>query len=460
MQPLLAVHNSLINRIQTKLQLTNQQKCSLSHQRTTDTYFSTIQKHRSSKLRNQQLHSSVLLQSILKKMLNERSEITSTITSTETPTNRGTNPPRQTCKVGYYLPLHVIYRKRERSSLSYFIHNTDAISLEALEGKRLTNKGNKVGGREQVRQASRFSQQTANVKLDSPSKSKTNSDSSRVSVGGLARCAKFGIMKPTSFVGSDMRQVRKSSTMFTTVHQIHKCAIALLLLICSISIISVQPGSAQSTLNSAIQKLKITSDIISLPNDLGVIKMELHDRVVKPGDQVLAKNLKDFNPNKLTWEVDDQNSRYTVILVDLDRKPNASSSAYNQYTSFNIQGNNMISGQALVALDYPSVPCLGNSKHRMLMLALQQEQNIDITDVAKMAVSSGYSPSRENFKLDEFIKRYRLRVVAANVFLAAGEVGGLCSSASSIPLTSSISIAMVIAVCSRIASANLPLRLF
>lgn len=234
-------------------------------------------------------------------------------------------------------------------------------------------------------------------------------------------------------------------------------SVVQLLLVCSVLAL-LEPALAQSV-GQALQKLKINQDFATLPlsADLATIKLEIHDRAVKPGDQVPAKNVRDLNLAKVHWDVNGDESRYTLILLDLDRRQNnLTTGAYNQYTNFNILGNNINSGQTFVAFDPPSVPCTANSKHRILLLALLQDQNIDIVSVSDMAASSGYSPRRENFKLDEFIKRHRLRPRAANLFLATGETGGFCSSAyATLPtfspiqlFTSSILIAMVMAASS------------
>lgn len=233
-------------------------------------------------------------------------------------------------------------------------------------------------------------------------------------------------------------------------------SIVQVVLVCSLAMITLLQPSWAQTVGQALQKLKINQDFASLPltADLATIKLEIHDRAVKPGDQVPAKNVRDLNLAKVHWDVDSDDSRYTLILLDLDRRQNnQTSSAYNQYTNFNILGNNINSGQTFVAFDPPSVPCAANSKHRILLLALLQDQNIDIVNVSDMAASSGYSPRRENFNLGEFIKRHRLRTRAANLFLATGETGVFCSSAKAILptfspiqlLTSSIFIAMVMA---------------
>lgn len=211
---------------------------------------------------------------------------------------------------------------------------------------------------------------------------------------------------------------------------------------------------ADGSLVSNMQKLKISPDILPTNNYLSTIKVELHGNVVKPGDPVPAKNFKDLNMAKISWDVDNFEARYTLLLLDVDRKAGAGSNAsqtniYNQFTSLNIPGNIINAGQTIVAFDTPVVPCQPGSKHRILMLAFHQDQNIDISDVAYISASSGQSSKRENFKLDDFINRHRLELVAANVFLAVGETNGVCSGSPSLyqaqHSTLSILIAMVMA---------------
>lgn len=155
---------------------------------------------------------------------------------------------------------------------------------------------------------------------------------------------------------------------------------------------------------------------------------------------------------KIVWDVSNFDARHTLLLLDLDRKHsgNGTNSIYNQFTSLNIPGNVINAGQTIVAFDTPIVPCQPSSKHRILMLAFHQKQNIDISDVAYMSASSGQSSKRENFKLNDFINRHRLDLVAANVFLAIGETNGVCSSSVTLhslrSVSSSILIAMVTAI--------------
>lgn len=220
--------------------------------------------------------------------------------------------------------------------------------------------------------------------------------------------------------------------------------------LCILAITS-QYAAADSSLQSSMQRLKISPDIINVNDYTGVIKVELHGNIVKPGDPVPARHFKDLNMAKITWESDDYSVPHTLLLLDLDRKPgsNSTQNIYNQYTSLNIPGNVINQGQTIVAFDTPIVPCQPSAKHRILMLAFTQDQNIDISDVAYISASSGHSHKRENFKLREFIDRHRLRLTAANVFLAMGESNGVCSGSVTLHSLQSISlilIAMVITV--------------
>lgn len=226
---------------------------------------------------------------------------------------------------------------------------------------------------------------------------------------------------------------------------------ALLMTLCVLAFINAQFAIADSNLMSSMQKLKISPDIVYVNDDIAVIKVELHGNTVKPGDPVPARHFKDLNMAKISWEADDYTAPHTLLLLDLDRKPssNLTQNIYNQYTSLNIPGSYINQGQTIVAFDTPIVPCQPSTKHRILMLAFQQDQNIDISEVAYMSASSGHSHKRENFKLREFIDRHRLKLVAANVFLAMGESNGVCSGSvtlHSIQSVSSIEIAMVMAV--------------
>lgn len=210
---------------------------------------------------------------------------------------------------------------------------------------------------------------------------------------------------------------------------------ALLLTLCAILLSQSQLVSADALLQSQLQKLKISPDIISVPSYVETIKIEVHGNVVKPGDPVPAKHFKDLNMDKITWDVSNFDARHTLVLLDLDRKPtltsaNNSNSIYNQFTSLNIPGNVIKAGQNIAAFDTPIVPCPPSLKHRLLMLAFHQKQNIDISEVAYISTASGPNPKRENFKINEFMNKHRLELVAANVILAAGDPSGVCSGSS------------------------------
>lgn len=243
----------------------------------------------------------------------------------------------------------------------------------------------------------------------------------------------------------------KMTIMFNMENNIYYLS-ALLLALCTLSLTSFGLVKADAQLLQQVQKLKVSPDIIHIPSYIGTIRVELYNNPIKPGDSVPARNFKDLNMAKITWDVSNYDARHTLLLLDLDRKAGANNTQniYNQFTSLNIPGNLINAGQNIVAFEPPSVPCQPSTKHRILMLAFHQDQNIDIPDIAYMAASSGDSTRRENFKLQNFITRHRLELVAANVFSATGETNGICSSSStihhSIQSVSSILIAMVIAI--------------
>lgn len=199
---------------------------------------------------------------------------------------------------------------------------------------------------------------------------------------------------------------------------------SILILLC----VGPQSTTAQSLYNT-FQKLKIP-DIIPVTTSTSTIRVELNGNVVKPGDPIPAKNFKNLDIMKgVTWDVSGYEPKYTLMLLDLDKKPptNGTLNIYNQYTNLNIPGNQIINGQVIVALEAPNVPCEVSTKHRLVILALHQDQNFDIADVAYISASAGHSARRENFKLEDFIKRHRLHLAAANVFVAIGETGSTCS---------------------------------
>lgn len=244
-------------------------------------------------------------------------------------------------------------------------------------------------------------------------------------------------------------------------HKYHKRAVQLvcssLSFIASVSILSLyvtpQLAVAQS-LAAMTQKLKIP-DIIPITGSTSTIRVEINNNAVKPGDAIPARNFKNLDIMKgVSWDVgSNYDARYTLMLLDLDRKlsnanNNGTHTIYNQYTSLNIPGNYIGAGQVIVAFDPPNVPCHPSTKHRLVMLAFHQDQNIDLADIAYISASAGHSPRRENIKLDDFISRHRLHLVAANVFQAVGEANGICSGSATVyphifTLSSSIIIVMV-----------------
>lgn len=200
----------------------------------------------------------------------------------------------------------------------------------------------------------------------------------------------------------------------------------------------------EASLQSNMQKLKIPSDIVPVTGYTNTIKVELNGNVIKPGDPVPARNFKNLDFQKINWDADYE-AKYTLMLLDLDRKPgtNGSLNIYNQFTSVNIPGNIINGGQSIVAFDSPNVPCQPSTKHRLVMLAFRQDQNIDLADIAYISAPTGPSQRRENFKLEEFISRHRLELAAANVFLAIGEANGICSASITIHSLQSMSFGLV-----------------
>lgn len=325
---------------------------------------------------------------------------------------------------------------RSSSLLLSSNNNTDAILIERhikqqISSRHLqTRKPRKISPNSTLK----FSQ---NLKYN-PTKVNLTTTSKQQSVNSKA---KFNI-KYCCFKNQTRGSPRSTikSTMMNHIYYLT----AFLLTLCAISIV---PISADRALSSALEKLKISPDIISIHDDLTTIKLELHGNNVKPGDPVPAKHFKDLNINKIHWDAtfDD---RHTVMLVDLDRKPgpNITQNIYNQFTSLNIPGNAIGAGQTIVAFEPPIVPCHPSTKHRILLLALKQEQNIDLKDVFYISASSGHSESRENFKLNDFVKRHRLELVAANILQAIGETNGVCSGSTTLHSIHSITtflIAMV-----------------
>lgn len=216
----------------------------------------------------------------------------------------------------------------------------------------------------------------------------------------------------------------------------------LVLLLC----IAPKLTAAQS-LSSIAQKLKLPESI-PITSSTPIVRVQVSGNAVKPGDVISAKVLKGLDINKVDWDAD-YSGKYILMLLDLDRpKPDSNTTMiYNQYTNLNIPGNHVSSGQVITAFDSPSIPCQPPTKHRLVLLVLQQDQTIDLTDIAYISSPVGYSTRRDLSKFEDFTSRHRLHVAAANVFQAIGEVNGVCSAATtvhpSILSLSSIIIVMV-----------------
>lgn len=180
------------------------------------------------------------------------------------------------------------------------------------------------------------------------------------------------------------------------------------------------------------------NQIVDIPRFTETIKILINNQPVNPGDRVPAKNFKDFKNDRISWSVGSLDARHTLLMLDLDRRSAGSNltQVYNQFTSFNIPGSEINAGQTVVAFEPPIVQCTPPSKHRILMLALLQPQNIDLVDVVNIAASSGKSKNRENFDLKSLVRSHQLTVVAANAFYALGDVNGICSGASALSVGS------------------------
>lgn len=231
----------------------------------------------------------------------------------------------------------------------------------------------------------------------------------------------------------------KSERLSTECNRVQSCNITgnrlLLFSLALLAILTTVPSriDAADSVNTVLRKMKI-ADIISAPSYLDQIKVDLNNNNVKPEDNVPAKHFKDLKNDRISWPNGGPDVRYTILLLDLDRRSSAQpnkTTIYNQFLSINLPGDQINLGQAIVAFEPPIIPCSPSSKHRILMLALQQDQHIDIASVASMAASSGSSEKvREGFDIKGFIERHRLTIVAANAFYAVGEASGLCSGAS------------------------------
>lgn len=224
---------------------------------------------------------------------------------------------------------------------------------------------------------------------------------------------------------------------------------------CFVGLFSEQQQRANGLVQAAdlqtvLRNFSINPDVVQIPTYTETIRINLNNNEVKPGDRVPAKNFKDLKNDKISWSVSSLDARHTLILVDLDRKsPGVNQSQiYNQFTSLNMPGNDINLGQTIVAFEQPVVPCIQPSaKHRMLMLAFHQPNQIDMADVFNIAASSGNSEKRKNFDLKDFARKNQLTVVAANAFYAmAGDAQGICSGAMSSTLMHSVSWLHLLAV--------------
>lgn len=228
---------------------------------------------------------------------------------------------------------------------------------------------------------------------------------------------------------TNLLNTSRSSWIVNHQQLVHLLLVALL----AIHLTASQFALAADSLQSTLVKLKISPDIIPIPSYTETIRVELNGNVVKPGDVVPARNFKDLKNDKISWSVSSHDARHTILLLDLDRKigsqPSNQTQIYNQFTSINLPGAEINAGQTIVAFEPPVVPCSPSTKHRILMIALHQDQHIDLAEITYIAAASGSGDTRkrENFNLDQFIKRHRLTVTAANAFQAAGEINGVCS---------------------------------
>lgn len=377
-------------------------------------------------------------------MLNRRTIAKISITNTERETRKDNHN-----KI-VYLPLittTVTTTGDGRSSLfvsSSINNNTDAILTERQNKVRDSQIKQQISSRQVLAKKSHKIRVCSNLNIcQSPTYNPTKAN--------LTTARKQLVNSKTNFiienycVNNTPRGSPRSTIKSKMVSPIYYLT-ALLFALCAISLapISVQ---ADSLLSNVLQKSKIYPEIIK-ESDIYTIKLELNGNTVKPGDSIPAKYVKDLNILKINWDGSYPDDRTTVMIVDLDRKlgQNTTQSIYNQFTSLNIPGTSIGAGQTIVAFEPPIVSCNPSAKHRILLLALKQRQNIDLKDIFYMSASSGHSQSRENFKLNEFIERHRLEIVAANVLYAYGETNGVCNGGltlHSIQNLSSILIAMV-----------------
>lgn len=222
---------------------------------------------------------------------------------------------------------------------------------------------------------------------------------------------------------------------------------SLSFILCALLTPSVIFVNADATLQQAISKFKV-NEVVAIPSYVGNIKIKLGGNFVRPGDTVPAKSFRELEMKDISWDNNNYEAMHTVMMLDLDRgnKPaNSTQGIYNQFTSLNIPANFITAGQSIVAFEAPTPPCTPSSKHRILVLALHQDQNIDISDVASMSASSGYSIRRENIRINEFITKHRLEIVAATVLSVVGDGGGLCNGSPALS-ASYILISMVMMI--------------
>lgn len=204
-----------------------------------------------------------------------------------------------------------------------------------------------------------------------------------------------------------------------------------------LSAVAIEP--AEASLYSTARKLQIPESLIPITGSTGLVQVQLNGNEVKPGDTVPAKSFRQLEFNKITWTVYSSDARYTLMLIDLDRKsiyPQGQMNLthfniYNQYTNINIPGNLINVGQTITAFDAPSVPCSPGVKHRLALLVFHQDEVIDMPELIHISASTGYSKRRENIQLQDIMTKAHLTLHAANIFQAVGESGGVCSGAAS-----------------------------
>lgn len=199
-------------------------------------------------------------------------------------------------------------------------------------------------------------------------------------------------------------------------------------------LLALQGAVADGSIESNLKKYNINPDIV--PSNIDILRVEIRNKELKPGDLVPAKNFQDFIQAKFSWG-ESRNDRYTLLLIDLDRGVKNKSqtptiTGYAQFLSVNIPGNSLSAGQAVLAFDPPSVECEPGKTHRLLLLSLLQKQSVDLIQFVPLAAPSGPSKKRENVDVEKIIKEHDLQVVAANIFLAQGETNGVCSGVESI----------------------------